>query len=112
MKDGEADSLKDSLKPKEGSNDDDVANVSSKATDDSSEKDTDMASEESKSSNPPDSDVAMSTTPITLVAVSEGVIPASVTKHIYNNTKIILPPMLELPSSHSSSTKSSPPSGI
>ena len=60
LKDGEKDLLKDSFKPKEGFNYDNVSNVLPKAADDSSEKDTDMAGRESKSSNPLDFDVAMS----------------------------------------------------
>ena len=58
-----------------------MSDVPSKAVDNSLEKNTDMAGGDSKSSNPPDSDFAMSTPP-TLVVVSEGVVQASVIKHI------------------------------
>ena len=80
-KDGEVDSLKNSLKLKERSTNDDALNVSFKAANDYLEKDTDMTGEESKSINPPEFDAAMSISP-TLVVISEGVIPASITKQV------------------------------
>ena len=46
-----------------------------------------MSGSESKSSNPPDSDVTIFTPPM-LVVVSEGVVPALVTKYVLNKSSV------------------------